>query len=171
MQLLINKSLIIVLIVFFFAVMAEELSQDEMRFIRYDLFSHQELEVSQDISDAMAALDYWDEELPFAYLIDLNQDGNNEIFLGSPDYRLCGTAGCPYFLVDGANGNLIGEFFGTLVLTGKFVNNYPVIQLISRLDMENTNLHTFVYEAGSYKMATSAILDSTGMDEWMKKIN
>jgi len=57
--------------------MAEVLSQIEMRFIRYDLFLHQELEVSQDISDAMAALDYWDEELPFVYLIDLNQDGKN----------------------------------------------------------------------------------------------
>ena len=169
MQVTLCRSLIAIYLSFF-VISSAELQEASKQFIRYELFSSHDLPINQAVSDAMAALDYWEEELPFVYHIDLNQDGNDEIFLGSPEYRLCGTAGCPYFLVDGDRRELIGEFFGTLVLTENYVNNYPVIQAISRLDIEFTNLHTYVYDAGIYKIVSHAILGSKGMDEWTKDL-
>ena len=170
MKLFNHKGLIILFFVFSNTAAAAEQNPGEMRFLRYDQFSYQDLEITQVISDVMASLDYWEDELPYVYLMDINQDGHDEIFLGSPEYRLCGSAGCPYFMVNGTTGELIGEFFGTLVLTENYVNDYPVIQAISRLDMEYTNLHTYVYDAETYKIVSHAILDSKGMDEWSKDI-
>ena len=56
-------------------------------------------------------LDYGGNELPHAYVSDLNGDGVADyLMVGRP--IICGTGGCPYLLVDGKNGTSKGEFFG-----------------------------------------------------------
>lgn len=134
--------------------------------IRYESFSHQDLSVDEAFWEAVSSLDYLPGELPYVFSIDLNTDGLPELLVGSPSYRLCGTAGCPYMLLEGKTKKLIGDFFGTVAITSTTVNSFPVIQTISKRDLDTTVLQIYVFDGEEYTPVSHALLNSEGMDDW-----
>ncbi len=140
------------------------------RVVRYESFSHQDLSVDEGFWEAVSPLDYLPGELPYVFSMDLNADGLPELFVGSPNYRLCGTAGCPYILLDGKTKELIGDFFGTVAITSTTVNSYPVIHAISKRDIDTTLLQIYVFNGDEYTLVGHALLNSEGMDDWAKDV-
>ena len=139
---------------------------DKSRILRYEDFESRNIPVESGIEEATAALDYMPGESPLTFRADLNGDGFEELFVAPLNYRLCGTAGCPYMLVEGASKTLIGEFFGTVAITSTKINGFPVIQAISKRDLESTNLQIYVYDGARYTIVGHALLESKGMDAW-----
>lgn len=129
-----------------------------------------ELPSKGDVDEALTRLDSYDEG-PLANSVDLNRDGKPELFLASPDGKLCGNAGCPYVLLDPESLKRIGEFFGhQLALLDERVNGYRIVQSYSRLRFDATNLDTYVYDVGQYRLVAHVVLDSCGLEQWSRRI-
>lgn len=160
------SSLLIICLALVANVYAQAEGNSSKRVIRYESFSHKDLSVDAAFWEAVSPLDYLPEEAPYVFSIDLNTDGLPELFVGSPNYRLCGTAGCPYMLLDGKKKKVIGDFFGTVAITSTKVNSYPVIHTISKRDMDTTVLQIYVFDGEEYTLVGHALLNSEGMDDW-----
>ena len=141
------------------------------KLIRYDELKHQRVRQDGDVPAALTALDYEKDELPFVHVEDFNGDGVSDFMLGTPNGRLCGTAGCPYSLIDGRSLKNIGDFFGTVAVLKKRINRFPVVQTVSRRDVAATNLHTFVYDGRTYRVVSHALLDARGIVEWHRSLS
>jgi len=140
------------------------------RLIRYEDLEQEAIPIGGSLEAAMVSLDYDVDEMPLVYSEDFDGDGVPDYLMGSPEGRLCGTAGCPYVFIDGASLDTLGEFFGTVaVLDGK-VNQFPVIQTVSRRDFETTNLNTFVFDGEVYRLVSHALLGSAGTDAWIETL-
>jgi hypothetical protein len=122
-----------------------------------------------DVDNALTRLDYLDEG-PLLYSIDLNQDGKAELLLTSPGDRLCGNAGCPYVLLDPKTFKRIGEFFGHLAILDKRINGYRIIQSYSRYRVSDSSLDTYVFDRGSYRLVSHAIIDACGLEQWHRRM-
>lgn len=141
-------------------------SPAERRLIRYEDLASIDLPLTPTVFDALTALDYLPDEKPYGLTLDLDRDGTPEILLSSPEYRLCGNAGCPYLLLDARLAHRIGDFFGTLVVETAPAGGWATIYAISRRDIEHTNLQLFGYAAGAYSPSEYRLLDSGGMAAW-----
>lgn len=122
-----------------------------------------------DVDDALARLDYND-EVPQVYSVDLNADGRAELLLTSPGGRLCGNAGCPYILLDPKTQKRIGEFFGHLAILDERVNGYRIIQSFSRYRVSVSSLETYVFDRGTYRLVSHAIVDTCGLEQWQRRM-
>ncbi|MGR9117385.1 MAG: hypothetical protein ACU85E_16655 [Gammaproteobacteria bacterium] len=138
--------------------------------LKHEDFTAKSIPLGENADEILSSLDYFPGESPFVFTADLNQDGYKEIFIGSSNHRLCGTAGCPYLLLEGQSKTLIGDFFGTVALTKISVNGYPVIHSISKRDIETTNLHIYVFDGHKYKLVNHALLEAKGINEWSKHL-
>lgn len=115
------------------------------------------------------ALEYRDNELPHAYVSDLNGDSVPDYLIAAhPD--LCGTGGCPSLLVDGKSRRAIGEFFGTIALLDQKINGFPVIQSVSKLDIAAITIVTHVFDGKVYRPAASSLLEERGIAHWKKSL-
>lgn len=115
------------------------------------------------------ALEYGDNELPHAYVSDLNGDGVPDyLIVASP--VICGTGGCPYVLVDGKSNRAIGEFFGAIALIDQKINKYPVIQAISKLDIAAVTVSTYVFDGRYYRLTASSVLEERGISAWKESL-
>ena len=121
--------------------------------------------LAKSFKEIVAMLEYDNGEAPLAYEADFNGDGTIDYLIRSSD-RLCGTAGCPYVLIDGKAGRVIGEFFGGVAILRQRINSYPVIQTVSKYDINATHVMTFVHDDGRYRQVAYALLERRGMDKW-----
>ena len=120
--------------------------------------------------DALAALEYDPGEVPSAFSADFNGDGVVDYLIRS-SHRLCGTGGCPHILVDGKTDRHLGDFFGGIAILERRINRHPVIQVVSKYDINATHLTTFVYADGRYRQVAYALLEARGMDIWFKALS
>ena len=157
---------VIIVLILLAVVAADAKESGKSRLLRYEAFASVAIPVEYGTEEAIGALDYLPGESPLVLQIDLNGDGFEDIFLATPNFRLCGTAGCPYMLVEGKSKELIGEFFGMLALTAIKINGFPVIHAVSKRDMYSTNLHIYVYNGTKYAVVGHALLESKGIGEW-----
>ena len=134
--------------------------------LSYDEFEHRNISIAGEMREALSGLDYDEDELPFIYSTDLNGDQTVDYLVTAPEGRLCGSAGCPYIIFDGRRGKIIGDLFGTVVILNTRINEFPVLQLVSRRNSTSTNLHTYVHDGSTYRIVSAVLLDSTGMDVW-----
>ncbi len=134
-----------------------------------DAWKPRELPAKGDLAREMEELDYGD-ELPVLLGMDLNNDGKEELFITSPGGRLCGSAGCPYVLLDSGTMKRIGKFFGHLAVLDERVNKYRIIQSYSRLRVDATNLDTWVFDGKEFRLVSHAILDPCGFEQWTRRI-
>ena len=139
--------------------------------IRYENLEPLRLSFEGDVIVEMAALEYIDGELPLVHVDDFNGDGVSDYLMGTPEWRLCGTAGCPYVLLDGESLEKVGDFFGTVAVLVVRVNGSPVIQTISKRNVDTTNLHTFVFDGESYRIVSYALLESAGVEAWHRGLD
>jgi hypothetical protein len=115
------------------------------------------------------ALEYRDDEQPHAYVQDLNGDGVPDYLIAAhPD--LCGTGGCPYLLVDGKSGQVIGDFFGTIALLDLKINGYPVIQSVSKQNIAAITVLTHVFDGSCYRLTASSLLEEHGIAAWIESL-
>lgn len=140
------------------------------KLIRYEELKSERLRHSGDIATALSALDYEENELPFVYVEDFDGDGASDYLMGTPNARLCGTAGCPYLLIDGRSSKIIGDFFGTVAVLKNRINQFPVIQAVSKRDIEVTNLQTFVFDGREYRLVSHSLLETHGIAEWHRSL-
>ena len=122
-----------------------------------------------DVDDALSRLDSNDEG-PLVYSIDLNRDGKPELLLTGSGDRLCGNAGCPYILLDPKTQKRIGEFFGHLVILDERANGYRIIQSYSRYRVSASNLDTYVFDRGEYRLVSHTIIDACGLEQWHRRM-
>lgn len=147
-----------------------ELASATSKLIRYDDLKHKRLPQAGDVPAALSALDYEKTERPFAYVEDFNGDGVADFLLGTPNHRLCGTAGCPYLLIEGRSLKIIGDFFGTIAVLKRRTNGFPVIQTVAKRDLAATNLHTFVFDGRAYRLVSHSLLEARGLEEWHRNL-
>lgn len=115
------------------------------------------------------ALEYRDNELPHAYVKDLNGDGLHDYLIAAHP-NLCGTGGCPYLLLDGKSRRSIGEFFGTIALLDRKINGYPVIQSISKHDNAAITVSTYVFDGTAYRLIATSLLEERGIAAWKESL-
>lgn len=137
--------------------------------IAREAFSPRTLRPDGDVASVLQALDYAVDEVPRVYADDLDGDGASEYLIVSHD-RLCGTAGCPYALLDGHGMREIGNFFGHVALLDARINGFPVIQAMSKRDLSAVNLSTFVFDGGRYREVAYSLLNEPGVSEWHRRI-
>lgn len=130
----------------------------------------QRITLAGDAPKSLASLEYDGGQLPYVYADDLNKDGYKDYFLGSHQGKLCGTAGCPYTLLDGKSLRVLGEFFGNIAILDNKINAFPVIQILSKRDIIRTNLQTFVYDGQSYREVSYALLEESGVNQWRRHL-
>ncbi len=119
----------------------------------------------------LVALDYpSDASEVSAYLVDANRDRASEYLIAPHEGILCGTGGCPYLLLDGKTQVEIGSFFGTVALLNTRINDYAVIQVISKRDMESSTLGTYVYDGERYQLISVLLLQDQGVAEWHRSL-
>jgi len=129
----------------------------------------QNLPSKGDVDDTLTRLDYNDEG-PLVYSVDLNADGRAELLLTSPGDRLCGNAGCPYILLDPKTLKRIGEFFGHLAILDERVNGYRIIQVFSRYRVGTSSLDTYVFDRGTYRLVSHALVDGCALEQWFMRM-
>jgi hypothetical protein len=114
-------------------------------------------------------LGYAIDQLPRVQRIDIDDDGIPDSFVIGAD-TLCGTGGCPVLLLDGRSGHRLGEFFGAVAVLRQRAGARAVIQVISRRDIDHSNLETHVFDSGRYRRADHVVLDAAAVAEWRKGI-
>jgi hypothetical protein len=122
-----------------------------------------------DVDQALTELDYQD-ELPVAFAIDLNDDRAPEYLVTTPNGRLCGTGGCPYILLAGKSMKPMGEFFGHLAILDARVNGYRILRTFSRYRGTATSFDTHVVDGRAYRLSSHAILEPCGFEQWDRRI-
>lgn len=127
-----------------------------------------ELPARGDVGDALTRLDV--EDIPLVYPIDLNGDGRPELLLASPEGRLCGNAGCPYYLLDQRTMKRLGEFFGHLYVLDERVHGYRIIQSVSRRLVRASSIDTYVFDGKAYRLVSHAIVDACGLEQWGRRM-
>ncbi len=107
---------------------------------------------------------------PLVYPTDLNGDGRAELLLTTPDARLCGSAGCPYALLDPRTLRRLGKFFGHLAILDERVNGYRLVQSWSREQAGYSTLDTYVFDRGGYRLVSHALIDGCGLERWRARM-
>lgn len=119
-----------------------------------------------DLDMALASLDYAG-ELPQAHGVDLDGDGVDELFLDSPNGRLCGNAGCPYVLLEAVSMRRLGEFFGLVALLEDRSNGYRIIQTYASDKRDGGHLTTHIFSHGRYQSSARQQLDTCEALQWV----
>jgi len=130
-----------------------------------------ELPESPSIAAALAYLDYQPGEPIVGLRADLNQDGTDDYVIRSST-GLCGTGGCSYALIDGSRLERLGEVFGNPVLVrGRMINGYPVINAYGHSSADSGTYGTFVFDGKEYVLVSHVSLSGASLAELFDEIN
>ncbi len=130
-----------------------------------------ELPNSPSVEAALAYLEYLPGEPVVGVLADLNRDGADDYVIRSST-RLCGTAGCPYALIDGKRGERLGEVFGNpIVVRHQLINGYPVINAYGHSSADSGTYGTFVFDGKDYVLVSHVSLSGDSLAELFQEIN
>ena len=105
-----------------------------------------------------------------AYDIDLDDDGQPERVLIAAE-KLCGTGGCPYTLLNGKAQKEIGSFFGTLVVLGRKVGGWSVVQALGANDQGLTSLTTYTFQRVQYQADDAVMIDEVALDALLSSLH
>ena len=96
--------------------------------------------------------------------VDLNRDGRPDLIVrGAPS--LCGNGGCPYIVVNGATGEIIGRVAGgPLYVLGTDVHGYAVIAGYSHMSAESATWTTYAFDRTKYKLESSKEFKGPALD-------
>ena len=97
-------------------------------------------------------LDYDDTSRVFGLRVDLNRDGSPDYIIRSAE-SLCGNAGCPYLVVDGATGRELGTLFGTVYVESAPRGRFPTLHSLASLGAFEATWTEYVYGGGTYAAA------------------
>ena len=108
------------------------------------------------------ALEYPETGPVRAYDIDLDDDGQPERILVGVE-KLCGAGGCPYTLLSGKTQKEIGSFFGTLIVLGRKVGGWSVVQTLGANDQGLTGLNTYTFQRVQYQADDAVMIDEVAL--------
>jgi hypothetical protein len=108
------------------------------------------LKVPQAVREQLEDLEYDDTATMKGLSVDLNGDGAVDyLVLAAP--TLCGNGGCPFAIVDGASGRLLGEIEGAaLYVLAERAHGFPVIEAYNSMSAESATVSWYTYDGTEY---------------------
>lgn len=92
---------------------------------------------------------------PLVFSSDINGDGVLDYIIES-DYRVCGTGGCVYVLVDGKTLEKKGEFFGSPpIISDSKVSEHSRFMMLTYSEPDKATLDIYEYNKKEYVLTKS----------------
>ena len=119
----------------------------------------------------MLDLDYDDRESVLGRTVSLNDDGIADFFVRAAP-ALCGATGnCPFVIIDGSSGRLLGRIGGnSIVVSERRVNAYPVLETWWSIGADTGEHSTYEFDGRRYERIARETLSSVRrqrlLDEW-----
>jgi hypothetical protein len=116
-------------------------------------------------------LDYDDRESVLGRTVVLNDDGIADFFVRAAP-ALCGATGnCPFVIIDGGSGRLLGRIGGnSIVVSERRVNAYPVLETWWSIGAEVGEHSTYQFDGRRYELTARETLSSVRrqrlIEEW-----
>ncbi|HTM31389.1 MAG TPA: hypothetical protein VL263_08795 [Vicinamibacterales bacterium] len=116
-------------------------------------------------------LDYDDRESVLGRTVVLNDDAIADFFVRAAP-ALCGATGnCPFVIIDGRSGRLLGRIGGnSIVVSERRVNAYPVLETWWSISGETGEHSTYEFDGRAYELTARETLSSARrqrlIEEW-----
>ena len=102
-------------------------------------------------------------------VIDINHDQIKDYIVSSEPY-LCGTGGCLFLIVDGAQTSIIGRIFGNpLFIFKKNINGFPVVHAYSHSSAQSGSYNCYIYNGEKYVLVSSVFLQGDSVNQLFEK--
>jgi len=111
-----------------------------------------------------AQLEYEPNDSVKGVVVDLNHDRRPDFIVQSAR-SLCGTGGCLYLVVDGAQGKVLGQLFGEpLYVLKKRSHGYPTIASYSHMSVASGSYTTWTFDGREYKQTGTRSVEGASLD-------